>query len=81
MVNSRASIATGICNSRSVAEVTGYSDEGVEVEEIFRYERTGLDESRRVVGRFVYTGFRPQFMSRLQARGIELPEAQVFGSE
>jgi len=65
----------------SVAEVIGYSDEGVEVEEIFRYERTGLDESRRVVGRFVYTGFRPQFMSRLQARGIELPEAQVFGSE
>src|SRR3989441_2956350 len=81
LVVQMARLRDGSRKVSSVAEVTGYSDEGVAVEEIFRYERTGLDESRRVVGRFVYTGFRPQFMSRLQARGIELPEAQVFGSE
>src|SRR5881397_977536 len=77
LVVQMARLRDGSRKVSSVAEVTGYSDEGVEVEEIFRYERTGLDESRRVVVRFVYTGFRPQFMSRLQARGIELPEAQV----
>jgi len=49
------------------------------LEEVFRYERTGLDESRRVMGQFVATGYRPQFLSRLQARGIEMPE-EMFTS-
>jgi pilus assembly protein CpaF len=62
----------------SVAEVVGISQEGVEIEEIFRYERTGLDSARRVVGHFVATGYRPRFLSRLRARGIELPEG-IFG--
>ena len=56
----------------SIAEVTGFSDKGVEIEEIFRYERSGLDADRRVAGQFVATGYRPQFMNRLHARGIEV---------
>src|SRR5205085_9498917 len=32
----------------SIAEVTGVSQEGVDVEETYRFERTGLNEARRV---------------------------------
>ncbi|HYR86922.1 MAG TPA: CpaF family protein [Terriglobia bacterium] len=81
LVVQMARLRDGSRKVSSVAEVVGYSDEGVELEEIFRYERTGLDEARRVVGRFVPTGYRPQFLSRLQARGIALPQDQVFLSE
>src|SRR3989454_3348891 len=74
LVVQMARLRDGSRKVSSVAEVTGIGREGVELEEVFRYERTGLDESRRVMWQFVSTGYRPQFLSRLQARGIEMPE-------
>jgi pilus assembly protein CpaF len=55
----------------SIAEVIGCTEHGVQLEEIFRYERTGVDESGRVQGQFIATGYKPQFLHRLEARGIE----------
>jgi pilus assembly protein CpaF len=60
----------------SVAEVIGYNEKGVELGEIFRYERIGMDAERRVLGEFVATGYRPQFLSRLHARGIKIANSQ-----
>jgi pilus assembly protein CpaF len=57
----------------SIAEVIRATDTGVELGEIYRYERTGLDAARRVQGRFVWTGYIPKFLDRLKARGILLP--------
>ncbi len=56
----------------SIAEVTGVHHDGVEIEEIFRFERTGVDEARRVVGRFLGTGYRPAFLKRLEAMGVAI---------
>src|SRR2546428_3066254 len=74
LVVQMARLRDGSRKVSSVAEVTGYSDEGVAAEEIFRYERTGLDGPRVVVGRFVYTGVRPQVLKRLRTAGVEVPE-------
>jgi pilus assembly protein CpaF len=54
----------------SVAEVVGLSHENVIVEEVFRFERSGVDERGRVLGRFVETGYQPRFLGRLKARGV-----------
>ena len=62
----------------SVAEVIGMRQEAVQLEEIFRFERSGMDERRTVLGRFVRTGYRPQFLKRLRTAGVEVPE-EVFG--
>ena len=62
----------------SVAEVIGVRQEAVQLEEIFRLERSGMDERRTVLGRFVRTGYRPQFLKRLRTAGVEVPE-EVFG--
>src|SRR5881397_1597374 len=56
----------------SIAEVIGATDSGVELGEIYRFERTGVGESGRVEGRFVCTGYVPKFMERLKARGVSL---------
>jgi len=58
----------------SVSEVVGFNPEGVAFEEIFRFERSGVDEARRVLGRFVASGYRPQFLKRVRASGIEMPD-------
>ena len=59
----------------SIAELVGLDAEGVIVEEIFRFERTGVDDAKRVLGRFRTTGYRPGFMDRLHAVGISLSDA------
>ena len=42
------------------------------MQEVFRFEQTGLDSDGRVLGQFVATGIRPRFAQRLRARGIAL---------
>ena len=63
-----------------ISEVIGLDAEGVTMEEIFRFERTGVDESRHVLGRVRVTGSRPRFLDRLHAAGIDLP-GEVFREE
>jgi pilus assembly protein CpaF len=55
----------------SVAEVTGVSQDAVQIEEIYRFERSGMDDARQLAGKFVLTGYRPQFLKRLEAAGVE----------
>src|SRR5437773_2377965 len=55
----------------SVAEVVGATDDAVQMQEIFRFERTGVNDAQQVVGEFVATGYRPQFLKRLQAAGVD----------
>jgi len=56
----------------SVAEVVRSTEEGVQLEEIFRFERSGIDSARQVQGQFVQTGYRPRFLKRLAAAGVEV---------
>jgi len=43
------------------------------MQDIYRYQQTGIDESGRALGRFVSTGIRPTFMDRLESAGVRLP--------
>jgi pilus assembly protein CpaF len=61
----------------SLAEVTGMEGETVLLQEVFRFERGGLDENLKVIGQLKPTGIRPRFMEHLVARGIDLP-AHLF---
>lgn len=55
----------------SLQEITGMEGETVTMQEIYRFEQTGLDSSQRVQGRFVATGVRPRFMDQLRVIGME----------
>ena len=57
----------------SLAEVTGMEGETVLLQEIFRFDRQGIDAQGNVVGELKPTGIRPKFMEYLVARGINLP--------
>lgn len=57
----------------SVAEVTGQEGETVLMQEIFRFDRQGIDAQGNVIAELKPTGIRPKFMEYLSARGIELP--------
>ncbi len=57
----------------TIAEIVGMEGDVITMQDIFIYDRQGIDEHGRVVGRFRATGLRPRFMERLAAWGIELP--------
>ncbi|MGQ5700620.1 CpaF family protein [Sandaracinobacteroides sp. A072] len=56
----------------SVAEVTGMEGETVLLQEIFRFDRQGIDEQGNVNAELKPTGIRPKFTEYLSARGIKL---------
>ncbi|WP_087753001.1 CpaF family protein [Paraburkholderia caledonica] len=58
----------------SIQELTGMEGEMVNMQEIFTFKRTGIDQNGMVRGHFCATGVRPKFTERLQAFGIALPD-------
>ena len=59
----------------SVSEVVGVEDEHVIMNDIFLFEREGVTEHGKVIGRFHATGNRPHCWGRLKAYGIHLSQA------
>jgi len=56
-----------------VAEIVGMEGDIITMQDIFVFQRQGLDEEGNIRGRFRATGIRPRFAERLKAWGIELP--------
>ncbi len=56
-------------------ECVGMEGDQVTGQDIFVFEKTGVREDGKVLGRFRPTGIRPKFSERLKAAGIELPPA------
>ncbi len=60
-----------------ITEVVGMEQEMITLQDIFLFEKTGISEGGKVLGRFRATGIRPKFYERLRACGIVLPP-QLF---
>jgi pilus assembly protein CpaF len=58
-------------------EIVGMEGDMITMQEIFAYKMMGLTDDRKVKGRFVTSGIRPKFMSRLEEMGVNLP-ASLF---
>jgi pilus assembly protein CpaF len=56
-----------------MTEVVGMEGETIVMQEIFAYVQSGIDPEGRAKGKFVATGVRPDFATRLRKAGVELP--------
>jgi pilus assembly protein CpaF len=70
-----ARLSDGTRKVMTISEVTGMDDESIGMQDIFTFERTGIDESGKVRGAFRATGVRPQFAERLATSGARLRPA------
>ena len=57
----------------SIAEVAGVDDEAVQINEVFTFERLGLNDAGKVQGRFKATGYTPKILERFRQLGISIP--------
>jgi pilus assembly protein CpaF len=74
-----ARLSDGSRRVTAISEITGMEGETITMQEIFMYERTGVDSQGQVIGRFRPTGIRPRFAEKLKMCGMQLP--RVFFEE
>jgi pilus assembly protein CpaF len=79
LVIQAARLSDGTRRVVSISEITGMEGDTITMQEIFMFERRGIDKDGNVVGRFRPTGVRPRFAERLKVYGMQLP--RVFFEE
>ena len=57
----------------SISEITGMEGDVITTQEIFVFEKMGVTQDGKVIGRFRATGVRPKCCERLKMSGIHLP--------
>jgi pilus assembly protein CpaF len=73
MIIQVARLTDGTRRIVSISEITGMEGETIAMQEVFQFERTGVDPTGKVMGRFRTTGIRPRFAERLKQYGMQLP--------
>jgi len=57
----------------AITEITGMEQDVITMQDIFLFERSGLNRDGKVIGRFRATGVRPKCAERLASMGVNLP--------
>ena len=57
----------------SITEITGMEGEVISMQEVFRYERLGVEPNGKIIGRFNATGVRSYYSERFRQWGYDLP--------
>jgi len=70
-----ARLSDGTRKVMQVAEIAGMEGEVVVMQDIFLFQRRGVEEGGRVAGSFAATGVRPRFLDAVEAAGIHLDPA------
>src|SRR5450432_2756410 len=77
LVVQQTRLSDGSRKVTSISEITGMEGEVITMQEIFLFEKMGVTQDGKVIGRFRATGVRPKLCERLRASGIHLP-ADMF---
>ncbi len=72
-------LADGSRKVTSISEITGMEGDVITMQEIFMFEKLGMTQDGKVIGRFKATGVRPKVAERLKASGIHLPPDMFEG--
>ncbi|MEL7254618.1 MAG: CpaF family protein [Pseudomonadota bacterium] len=57
----------------SITEITGMEGDVISMQEIFRFQRTGLGPDNKIIGHFTGTGVRSNYTERFRLWGYDLP--------
>jgi len=77
LVVQQTRLSDGSRKVTSISEITGMEGDIITMQEIYVFEKLGVTQDGKVIGRFRATGVRPKCCERLKASGIHLP-ADMF---
>ena len=72
IVVQQSRMADGTRKVTSISEITGMEGDVITMQEIFLFEKLGVTQDGKVIGRFRATGVRPKVCERLKASGVHL---------
>ena len=72
MIVQQSRLGDGSRKVTHISEVIGMQGETVTIQDIFVFKQEGLDKNRKIVGRFVPTGFIPKFVEEMEAKGMKI---------
>jgi pilus assembly protein CpaF len=61
----------------SISEIIGMEHDTITMQEIFKYERTGIGEDGQILGEYKATGIRPNSLDQILTSGVRL-QTEVF---
>src|SRR6187200_3014889 len=79
LVVQQTRLTDGTRKVTSISEITGMEGDVITMQEIFLFEKLGVTQDGKVIGRFRATGVRPKACDRLKASGIHLPPDMFEG--
>src|SRR6478672_4652278 len=79
IVMQQTRMSDGTRKVTSISEITGMEGDVITMQEIFLFEKLGVTQDGKVIGRFRATGVRPKVCERLKASGIHLPPDMFEG--
>src|SRR6187399_1756713 len=79
LVVQQTRLSDGTRKVTSICEITGMEGDVIAMQEIFAFEKVGVTQDGKVIGRFRATGVRPKCCERLRASGIHLPTDMFEG--
>ena len=79
IVMQQTRLSDGTRKVTSISEITGMEGDIITMQEIFVFEKAGVTQEGKVIGRFRATGVRPKVSERLLAAGIRLPTSMFEG--
>jgi pilus assembly protein CpaF len=65
-------LSDGTRKVTNISEITGMEGEVITMQDIFVFEKAGLNQDGKVTGRFRATGVRPKCAERMKASGIHV---------
>ena len=79
VVMQQSRMSDGTRKVTSISEITGMEGDVITMQEIFCFEKLGVTQEGKVIGRFRATGVRPKVCERFKASGIHLPPDMFEG--
>lgn len=79
LVIQQSRLSDGTRKVTSISEITGMEGDVITMQEIFMFEKIGVNQEGKVIGRFRATGVRPKCCDRLKAAGVILPPDMFEG--
>ncbi len=56
----------------SISEIVGMEQGTISMQEIFKFEKKGIDANGKMIGVYHATGIRPHFLQHMEASGVQL---------
>lgn len=72
LVIQQSRLSDGSRKVTHISEVVGIQGDTITLQDIFVFKQEGLDKNRKIIGRFVPTGFIPKFVEEMEAKGMKI---------